>query len=71
MAALKDMPDERGFFGRFGGRYLPETLMSALEELTREYAAAKSDRRFQEQLNDLLVFHQQVMPVARLRLNDR
>ena len=35
------LPDERGRFGEFGGRFVPETLMSAIEELEREYAAAQ------------------------------
>jgi len=43
-----------GRFGPYGGRYVPETLMAALEELEREYAKAKHDARFQAELNDLL-----------------
>ena len=43
-----------GRFGPYGGRYVPETLMAALEELDREYAKAKHDRRFHEEFNDLL-----------------
>jgi tryptophan synthase beta chain len=41
------VPDKRGRFGRYGGRYVPETLMPALLELEREYAEAAKDRRFQ------------------------
>lgn len=41
------MPDRRGRFGPFGGRYVPETLMPALAELEREYDKARRDRRFQ------------------------
>jgi tryptophan synthase beta chain len=41
------VPDKRGRFGRYGGRYVPETLMPALLELEREYAKAAKDRRFQ------------------------
>jgi tryptophan synthase beta chain len=44
----------KGKFGPFGGRYVPETLISALEELEREYAKAKSSRKFQSQLNQYL-----------------
>lgn len=40
------LPDERGRFGRFGGRYVPETLIPALDELTRAYAAARADTEF-------------------------
>jgi len=48
------VPDIHGRFGPYGGRYVPETLMAALEELEREYATAKSDARFQAELDDLL-----------------
>ena len=47
------LPDERGRFGDFGGRFVPETLMSAIEELEREYAAAQSDEAFQAELQSL------------------
>jgi tryptophan synthase beta chain len=43
-----------GRFGPYGGRYVPETLMAALEELEREYEKAKRDRAFQRRLEDLL-----------------
>src|SRR5437868_12196513 len=42
-----------GRFGPYGGRYVPETLMAALEELERAYAKAKRDRKFQRELDDL------------------
>jgi len=45
-----NIPDKRGRFGTYGGRYVPETLMPALLELEREYARAKKDRRFQLEL---------------------
>jgi len=45
---------EKGRFGVYGGRYVPETLMAALEELEREYEKARRDRRFQQRLDDLL-----------------
>ncbi|MDP9266949.1 MAG: tryptophan synthase subunit beta [Acidobacteriota bacterium] len=44
-----------GRFGAYGGRYVPETLVAALEELERAYAKAKRDRRFQRELHELLV----------------
>lgn len=47
-------PDARGRFGEFGGRYVPETLTRALEELQVEYESAKKDPKFQEELNELL-----------------
>jgi tryptophan synthase beta chain len=43
-----------GRFGVYGGRYVPETLMAALEELEREYEKAKRDRRFRHRLDELL-----------------
>src|SRR6202789_2386045 len=44
----------KGRFGVYGGRYVPETLMAALEELEREYERAKRDRKFQARLEELL-----------------
>ncbi len=49
--AQKNAP---GRFGAYGGRYVPETLVAALEELEREYAQARRDRRFQKELDRLL-----------------
>ncbi len=43
-------PDERGHFGQFGGRYVPETLMPALLELEATYAGLKNDPAFQQEL---------------------
>ena len=43
-----------GRFGPYGGRYVPETLMHALEELTRVYDAARADPRFWTELDELL-----------------
>jgi len=47
-------PDQAGRFGVYGGRYVPETLMVALDELEREYEKAKRDRKFQKRLDLLL-----------------
>ncbi len=52
--ALKSLPDARGHFGRYGGRFVPETLMAPLIELERAYAAARRDRKFQGRLRALL-----------------
>jgi tryptophan synthase beta chain len=43
-----------GRFGAYGGRYVPETLMAALEELEREYEKVKKDKKFQARLSGLL-----------------
>ncbi len=48
------LPDSRGRFGDYGGRFVPETLMTALEELELEYTAACVDPKFNEELDDLL-----------------
>lgn len=45
--------DSGGHFADFGGRYMPEILMPALEELTREYEKAKKDKKFARELMDL------------------
>ncbi len=52
--ALRAVPDARGRFGQFGGRFVPETLVAALDQLEREYAAARSDPAFQQELDHLL-----------------
>ena len=44
---MTTIPDQRGRFGQYGGRYVPETLMPALFELEQAYLKAKKDRRFQ------------------------
>ena len=51
---MKTLPDARGRFGRFGGRFVPEVLMAPLIELEKAYAAARGDRRFQSRLKALL-----------------
>ena len=48
------VPDTSGRFGEFGGRYVPETLVHALDQLTEEYAAACQDAAFQAELDELL-----------------
>src|SRR5438270_1035853 len=47
-------PDALGHFGPYGGRYVPEVLMSPLEELEQAYAAARKDPEFQSELQSLL-----------------
>ena len=50
----KDMPNASGHFGRFGGMYVPETLMTPLYELTEEYKSATQDAEFNRALNEYL-----------------
>ena len=47
------LPDERGRFGEFGGRFVPETVMGALDELAAGYAAAQADPSFAAELEQL------------------
>ena len=47
-------PDERGFYGKYGGRYVPETLIPALEELKEAFHTARKDPAFREQFSTLL-----------------
>jgi tryptophan synthase beta chain len=49
-----NLPDSRGRFGRFGGRYVPETLMGSLEALEAGYKAARADPEFERELAGLL-----------------
>jgi tryptophan synthase beta chain len=46
ISATKNVPDASGRFGDYGGRFVPETLTRALEELSVEYAKAKKDPDF-------------------------
>jgi tryptophan synthase beta chain len=48
------LPDERGRFGPYGGQYVPETLMAALDQLAAAYEEARSDPEFQKELDFLL-----------------
>ena len=47
---MYQQPDEKGFYGDFGGQFVPETLMFALKELTAAYEASKEDEAFQTEL---------------------
>ncbi len=52
--AMSQVPDPRGRFGDFGGRFVPETLTPALDELTQQYEQASKDPEFQKRFHDLL-----------------
>jgi len=54
MPAVETLPDARGYFGIYGGMFVPETLMAPLHELARAYHDAKNDPSFQEELAQLL-----------------
>jgi tryptophan synthase beta chain len=51
---MSAQPDQRGHFGPYGGRFVPEVLMAPLEELETAYLAAREDPEFQKELADLL-----------------
>ena len=52
--ALVDLPNNRGYFGEFGGRFVPETLMGALTELNAAFVAAWADPSFQAEWREAL-----------------
>ena len=52
--AQTNLPDERGRFGDFGGKFVPETVMAALTELEDSYRAVQDDASFAEQLDHLM-----------------
>lgn len=54
MRASSQVPDPSGRYGEFGGRYVPETLTAALDQLTDQYEQARQDSDFQAQLSELL-----------------
>ncbi|MGH8056212.1 MAG: tryptophan synthase subunit beta [Candidatus Entotheonellia bacterium] len=52
--STQELPDPRGHFGVFGGKYVPETLMGPLEDLEQAYREAKADPQFRAELDDYL-----------------
>src|SRR5688572_33360866 len=50
-------PDARGYYGAFGGRFVPETLVAPIEALEREYFAARQDAAFAAELTRLLTHY--------------
>jgi tryptophan synthase beta chain len=49
-----NLPDEKGYFGKFGGRFIPEVLMDNVSELEKAYLAFKKDKNFNKELDSLL-----------------
>src|SRR5215211_5921095 len=47
-------PNDRGYWGEYGGRFVPETLAAPLDELTSAYFAARDDQAFHDELDSLL-----------------
>ena len=52
-----NLPDQNGNFGKYGGRFVPETLMSALEALTEAYQRLKTDEEFVKDFNHYLKYY--------------
>jgi tryptophan synthase beta chain len=52
--SYKQLPDHKGYFGSFGGRYVSETLMPLILEVEKEYEKIKDDKSFKEELNHYL-----------------
>ncbi len=51
---MPTIPDKRGRFGKYGGQYVPETLMPAMLELEQAYLAARRDKTFQAEVRQCL-----------------
>ena len=49
--SYKQLPDDKGYFGAFGGRYVSETLMPLILEVEKEYEKIKNESSFKEELN--------------------
>ena len=49
--SFKKLPNEKGYFGSFGGRYVSETLMPLILEVEKEYEKIKNESVFKEELN--------------------
>ena len=54
MDNLRDLPNSEGFFGDYGGKFVPETLMFALKELEDTYDQLKSDPDFLKQIDQTI-----------------
>ncbi|WP_017579840.1 tryptophan synthase subunit beta [Nocardiopsis valliformis] len=54
MSHAQPVPDDRGHYGRFGGRFAPEALIAALDEVEAEWAKAKDDPAFHTEFDELL-----------------
>ncbi len=52
--SLKELPDKDGYYGRFGGSFIPPQLVKPLQEIEQQYLKAKNDPEFQKEYTDLL-----------------
>ena len=51
---LKKLPDEQGYFGEYGGSFIPNQLKSIMDEITEQYNYIKNTKEFQDELKYLL-----------------
>ena len=54
LPTLKSLPDKRGYFGAYGGRFVPETLVEPLRELESAFRRVRRDASFHHDLHELL-----------------
>jgi len=54
---MRKLPDKKGYFSEFGGRFVPETLIYALDELEQAYKKIGGNRKFKQELNYLLKYY--------------
>ena len=64
-------PDKRGYFGDYGGKFVPETLMPALSELESAYAEALKDKNFQKEFSRLCREYGRRMRAMKTAIDDR
>ena len=73
--SFKQLPNEKGYFGDFGGRYVSETLMPLIEEVEQEYNSVRNDSKFQKEfdyyLKNYVVFSIFYKNFFKLNLNTR
>src|SRR5260221_1423838 len=54
MSHTQTLPNKHGYYGEFGGKYVPETLMAALDEFESAYKGLRRDAEFRRELEDIL-----------------
>ena len=72
MTPVDTVPDARGHFGPYGGMFVPETLVSALEELAREYDRAKNAQmKIVARVRAFDHHHEKIAPIVKITIADR
>ena len=62
--SYKQQPNESGYFGNFGGRYVSETLMPLIQEVEKEYNIVQKDKKFINELNYYLVVYTPILALS-------